>query len=776
MVEDKIIKNLFKKKSVPQNDGAKDAQSDFEGDYIDKFYLSFPRLDGEPTYLLDESLSVGSEVGSVVLDHPSISPKHCTITLNQDVISILDHGSMEGTFINKKKIQPSRFYILQDKDKLKMGDLEFTVSKIPTPVFSESEVKPMKVEEETLEISEDELLGPPDIPEDATQVTRLMTKEEATVEVAPVQEVVDVDIEGEKELVFEDELDESDEPEPQKNASVKAGGGIKLRDLSNSTVVFKVGKRKALNALVRVLAIFCEFLIVVITLKFTGIDPALVELSKDVYQKIGSVVTPLYVEHLQAVVNEVIVDVPALKVICNELLKAVGSLEVFGLGVFLFFSVRILTTLIFGVSIGQFLLGGKATNGQLMRRLLGFLREIIGIITFPFFYFFDVTTLFSRRSFKEIISLTLVQPSGKIKTIFLIILFIPLLISLYLVTPMLEGLELKPEISTNFTPYLLKQKEVKSDVSSVYFGIEGSFPESFLFPEFEIKRNGQKRSLLAKMNIVSKETGKSSEVKILKRFSLRELLKTSVEGNFLASQKYPLIFSASHDVAYSNSNFKGNSFANKDLYSEVLEITKASMQLTFESLPNHIIEQGPFLSGFVEYRKSLENLTGAPIIQVSNLMIGKTPLLVLKSSRGILFFRLDSPQVDLYETSFRDLNEFSSGFSQISFSKVGPSDLGGEFSSFTAIDFFTNPKKISRDFFQLYYSFLYRKGAEVLGNGNKLIEKKYKQSLESILQAVRILKREDSEKFIQNLSDLINAINQNDQNFFAIPDNQKVSV
>ena len=94
---------------MPQNDGDNTSGSEFEGEYIDKFYLSFPTLAGEPTYLLDESLSVGSEVGSVVLDHPALSPKHCTITLNQDVISILDHGSMEGTFINKKKIQKESF-------------------------------------------------------------------------------------------------------------------------------------------------------------------------------------------------------------------------------------------------------------------------------------------------------------------------------------------------------------------------------------------------------------------------------------------------------------------------------------------------------------------------------------------------------------------------------------------------------------------------------------------------------------------------------------------
>lgn len=774
MVEDKIIKNLFKKKSVPQNDGDNTSGSEFEGEYIDKFYLSFPTLAGEPTYLLDESLSVGSEVGSVVLDHPALSPKHCTITLNQDVISILDHGSMEGTFINKKKIQSSRFYILQEKDNLKMGDLEFTVSKIPTPVFSESDVQPLRVEEATQEIDISLIESPPDIPEDATQVTRLMTKSDIAKEVAPVKEVVAVELDGEADLEFEDTPEVEEETEA---IVVKAGGGVKLRDLSNSTVIFKIGKRKALNSLVRVLAIICEVLIVIIALGFTGIDPVLLEVSKDVYAGLGNIVLPLYSEYLEAVVNEFLLDVPALKVIFNEASEAVGPKEVFGLGLFLFFSLRVITTLLFGVSIGQFMLGGHAANGQLTRRLLGFVREVVGIVTLPFFYFFDIVTLFSRRSFKEIVSLTLIQPSGRLKTTLLVLIFIPLLLSLYLVTPMLDGLDFKSAINTSFTPFKNKvQKEQVNLVASQYFGIAGIFDQSFLFPEFELNRKGKKRSLLAKINIVSKDSGKSSELKILKRFSLKELFKKSIEGNFLANQKFPTLFSASNDVAYSNSNFKGQSFTNKKLHTEVLELTTASMNLTFENLIEHVSTYGPFLAGFVEYRKSLENLVGSPIIQVKNISIADVPCLVLKTSRGILFFRIDSPETTLFEVSVRDEKALAKLFENISFLKDITQTSGVPFSSLSAIDFFTKPNKLNTEFFQLYYGFLYKQGANVLRNGNKLVETKFKKCLESILQTVQILKREDTDKFIQNLSDLINAINESDQNFFALPDDEKVSV
>jgi hypothetical protein len=721
-----------------------------------------------------------SEVGSVILDHPALSPKHCTITLNQDVISILDHGSMEGTFINKKKIQSSRFYILQEKDNLKMGDLEFTVSKIPTPVFSESEVQPLRVEEPTQEIDINLIENPPDIPEDATQVTRLMTKSDIAKEVAPVKEVVAVDLDGEKDLEFDDKPEVEDEIEDEAKTEavvLKAGGGVKLRDLSNSTVIFKIGKRKALNSLVRVLAIICEILIVIIALGFTGIDPVLLEVSKDVYAGIGNIVLPLYSEYLEAVVNEFLLDVPALKVIFNEAVEAVGPKEVFGLGLFLFFSLRIITTLLFGVSIGQLLLGGYAANGQLTRRLLGFIREVVGIVTLPFFYFFDITTLFSRRSFKEIVSLTLIQPSGRIKTTVLVLIFIPLLLSLYLVTPMLDGLDFKSAISTSFTPFKNKvQQEQVNLVASQYFGIAGSFDQSFLFPEFELNRKGKKRSLLAKINIVSKDSGKSSELKILKRFSLKELFKKSIEGNFLANQKFPILFSASNDVAYSNSNFKGQSFTNKKLHTEVLELTTASMNLTFENLIEHVSNYGPFLAGFVEYRKNLESLVGSPIIQVKNISIGGVPCLVLKTSRGILFFRIDSPETNLFEVTVRDEKNLAKLFENINFLKDGTQASSASFSSLSAIDFFTKPNKLNSEFFQLYYSFLYKQGADVLGNGNKLVETKFKKSLESILQTVQILKRKDTDKFIQNLSDLINAINESDRNFFALPDSEKVSV
>ena len=106
-------------------------------------------MEGSPTYNLTHQLTVGSEVGNIVIADPSVSPRHCTFILQEEVVSVLDHGSVAGTFINGQKIPPGRYIILEETDNIRVGDLEVQVHVKTDSVKEEiEEAVPEQAEEE----------------------------------------------------------------------------------------------------------------------------------------------------------------------------------------------------------------------------------------------------------------------------------------------------------------------------------------------------------------------------------------------------------------------------------------------------------------------------------------------------------------------------------------------------------------------------------------------------------------------------------------------------
>lgn len=91
------------------------------------YFVQFSNLEDNPIYELNDSLSIGSEAGDVILDDPSLSPKHCTIFLNQGVVSVVDHNSQEGTFVSEHQIPPGKMVLLKDDDFIRAGELELDI-------------------------------------------------------------------------------------------------------------------------------------------------------------------------------------------------------------------------------------------------------------------------------------------------------------------------------------------------------------------------------------------------------------------------------------------------------------------------------------------------------------------------------------------------------------------------------------------------------------------------------------------------------------------------
>jgi len=94
---------------------------------MEKLVITFESLNGQPTHEVIDQLTVGSLDGDAQISDPSISPKHCTFYFEDGVVSIVDHSSMSGTFIEGRKIAPGRTYLIDEEDQLLIGKVSVSM-------------------------------------------------------------------------------------------------------------------------------------------------------------------------------------------------------------------------------------------------------------------------------------------------------------------------------------------------------------------------------------------------------------------------------------------------------------------------------------------------------------------------------------------------------------------------------------------------------------------------------------------------------------------------
>ena len=76
---------------------------------------------------------VGRMEGDIVLSHPSVSAIHCRFICEDGVVYLEDSQSTNGTFLNGKKMEPHRRVILDEKDRIFIGQVRARVQIPPPP-------------------------------------------------------------------------------------------------------------------------------------------------------------------------------------------------------------------------------------------------------------------------------------------------------------------------------------------------------------------------------------------------------------------------------------------------------------------------------------------------------------------------------------------------------------------------------------------------------------------------------------------------------------------
>lgn len=726
---------------MPQEDG-NSASGLGAGRRVKRFDIVLENLEGSPEYELKHKLVIGREVGDIVIDDASISPRHASFTLQDDVISIIDHGSQRGTFINGRKIPVGKFIIIETGDSIKVGDLDLKI-KTGTKVLDESDIP-----ENPLPNTSTNIISPPAIPKQTS--TPLSAGRKAT---------------GKK-----------------KNKKKKR---------------FSFATYEAANTLLRVLSIvgdfFLSYILLILFLPFDDFKFLL-----DSIPKLVTDLLPIPIDQgLDILKNEYQIPVESVFEVYNFLNS---YLEIYPL-VVMYGLLRLISTFILGVSFSQLMFGIRAGMNKIWARIGGVLRVFIGFFTWPFLIF-DLPALISRRTFKEVITFTHLYNSSKLASIIGIIIYPLILVVAFTFAPLFQGFEmtepliLNPKVAERIaTEEAGVATEKMQSTSGQFFQMTLSYPsEDFsLIPRFNFLGAGSKTKMEPGLSIFEKANLKTSmNLSLLKTFDLAALIELALRGNPFLQNKFPALYeyaytssSAIDAVVKTQDDKKASQFEN-----ELKDLIQLSFKLNLENSLDIIQTETPILAGLVHFRSSLISLLGGKTFSDAGFIkIGDTIFLKFSSEKiqDDYLFPL-RPKGRLYEATFNGespqvINNLKNKIYKFALFKshwgvVKKAPRGETLSALEVLDAFSVDYKENRfnmELAQALYGYYFERSGEVLRHDLPEEKKIWAESINSVIQILESMdastspEGEDARtKLLNNFRDLKTAFDNGNESFFGI--------
>lgn len=584
------LKGLFQKLKLPSF-GGKKASNSSENQPVSHFHLVLTNIENSPSYALETELSIGSEAADIQIEDESLSPKHAVFKLQDGVVTVTDLGSEAGTRLGDHVLTKAKALILKDGDVLQLGQIEVTlkVEVVSVPQVRKVSGESPKEEKEKLE--------------------------------DPVEESVP-------------ESDEIAKPEDKMKKRIEEMRA-KNKGKSPSRKSIGGGASKAANSLPRAVGVGFDVLLTLIIWQiFSGFDEfkSLLEIVPQILQHD---VLPI----LEALMKDFGFEKDyqfALTTFLDLVSDLENELQLSHL-LSLLITIRILTTLLFGVTLGSWLAGVRAFGNVIWKRFGGVLREIIGLVTFPFLIF-DLPTLFSRRSLKEVLTFTHLYSQSKSIVIISWLLFFPITLAAVFISPMFEGLELTLPIE------ILEQnpgrKNKKSETpetikaySSEWFGVEFRLPQESwkVVPRFAWTQEAGRGRALTPTLVFYHQTGTTIPLVLHKTFDWKPLLSTALAHNFPLQLGHPKLWSFIQASKVKGTSLKYNPSPQDKLalQSEIQELIRAAFNLSPETFLEHAQTHGPLIKGLVEFRREFLKMVGATEDGIwSFIKFGKSTMLV----------------------------------------------------------------------------------------------------------------------------------------------------
>ncbi len=716
------------------------------------YYLDLVNLEGSPRYELTHQLSIGSEIGNIVIADPSLSSRHCTFSIQQEVISLIDHGSIEGTLINGVKVSSGKFIILEESDKIQVGDLEVKIS------------RENKVIENNFEEEEDEVVEEEEILEE---------------EIEEVEEEEDIPEKPGKKLAA-----------PQKKNTNKKKG---LSSMSFGSV------EKATNTLPRLFALIADLLIA------ASLHAVLVPFDdyKAYQQFVPGVINDLLGQDLSVIWDAFLQDQPAIAELIKDFMsETTKSFPV--IDILIDFAVlRFVSTLVLSVSLSEFFLGIKSVGNQIWARVGGALRVLIGLITGPFLIF-DVPALVSRRTFKEFLTFTHTTLRGKFLFSVLALVYMPACIALFFVSPMFQGLDFPAPVAfsdripniqsaTRTDGESVVLTKMKSEVLGFSINIDEVQVTSFVDLKFQSKEKKKIASPFIGFYFPDSERG--VELSVEKTFEMRDLLSIAVKGNYFLHEKYPEITSYLYDASTVNKSFASKMTAREELQftTEMIDLLKTSLELSVDNFIDTMETHTLIIKSLIEFKSSLLSLVPEQFSSVDLVRWGNQTCLRFTYLSGIhpydLLVPLKKGQGKIYRLSFdkaSQLKDLKDSFYKVHLSMLDWKLEGNTeetaavgMNTFEAYDFINslNDKKVfSDDTLRNLYVYYYQLSKKILTSTtpHPAFDAEFGQTLNRVYETLKSYignpKYEQSQNTLMTLEksflDMMTAYNEKNLQFF----------
>ncbi len=600
------LKSLFKLFKLPLKRGKAETLTR-ENQALTRYVLSFTNIEDSPTYELRDHFTLGSDLGDMVLEDCDLSPKHASFSLKEGVVTVMDYGSASGTFIGDHQIEAGKSVILNDGDIVTMGTVQVQLlvqgSEIDGIEFDRPEVS-----DEAAEDSPEE-----DAPAEETTKTQLKAMplkidEEPKAKTSP-QLILDGQT---KNFVKPIELKE-DGTVAKRIQAMRA-----LKDSGKKTqkkVLVAAGVDRAANTLPRMVGIIFDILCVVIIWQiFSPFDD---------FRIAANIIPEMFSEYVipewdklielsgeQEAYNKVMGEVaPIAKDLMDQFLipSMLGLLLVW----------RVLTSLLFGSSLGMWMAGIRSYGSFISKRAGGVIREIIGVVTFPFLIF-DLPALFSRRTFKEVITRTSLYTPSKGAVIISWLFFLPIILASLIVSPLFRGLEFNEKIviSDELSLRIKSKKEEGGPIEVTYqayksrwFGLqlELDVTKWVVVPRFSWSQT-EKGSVLQPALVFHQGQEVKLPLLLLKNFDWYSLLNLPMSHNPFLQNSFPEIWAFVQSQRLKdvkNIQYRPTDVQRKKFEVELQELILASFNLDIENMIDHVFVHGPFIKGLVEFRHEL---------------------------------------------------------------------------------------------------------------------------------------------------------------------------
>ncbi len=785
-----MFKKLMAMMKSPKNHGGQGPKLG-EHRWVKSYDVILSNMEGSPSYPLSHQLTIGSEIGNIIIKDPSVSPRHATILLQEEVISIIDHGSVAGTFVNGTKIPPGKFIILEDTDKVMTGDLEVKLA-VKTNVVDNTGFVPPGHDHLEDEVEEED--------------------EESELE----EEIQEEDEEGE---------DEEGEAGPEETITKSKVYGGKPgsspaplgKKKKKKKISFSLPSYNATNSIVRVMALSADlllsFIILIVFLPFDDFRNFIFSLPVLIAETLDFSWENIWILATEeaGAVTDIAKDVYEM---ANELVPVYPL-------VLIFFLVRLVSTIIFGVSISEFFFGVRANFNGIWARIGGIFRVIIGMITGPFLIF-DLPAVASKRTFKEFITLTNTYVGSRIVLFFGIVFYFPLLLILLLISPMVVGLELIEPIpfTANVSQRVkTKPQPVEGEAQVIQNTTEGSRhlglslsydPQQIsIIPSFRFKGERSKLNMKASIEVFHKEGERSVTVELFKIFDMKELMMIGLKGNFLLHDKYQQIYNYAFSPQNTNRFFKlPENIRLEEMYGkQVVAFTEMAFGLSIDTLPDFMMGTTPFIKSIVDYRSSLlglfeyKDFTDASVIKLGKILCLRMTydtqkpfdlIMPLIRGEGRIFKITYDRKTDL--ASFRNkLYKFT--LNELTWGIPDERENIETFKALEVVDVFTSDLEksvITAQKAQALYGYYFEKSAEVMKVGNLAEFEIWKTAVQNMMTMIPHLRQqvaaapapmeelpaettettdvsEDIKgKLRSNFSDLFNALENKNKSFFGI--------